>query len=445
MKVGLVTLGCSKNQVDSEMILGYLKEKGMHIVNMPNEADIIIVNTCGFINSAKEEAINTLLEMADYKKEEYGNCKCLIATGCMAKRYKTEIYNQLPEVDLVIGVDEYNNINEIIEKFFAEKLLEVNKDSSKLDYKNRIITTVYPMAYLRISDGCDNRCTYCAIPLIRGKFVSRTIEDIVEEAKSLVSKGIREINVISQDTSRYGLDVYGEYKLSALLEELVKIEDLKWVRVLYQYPSEITDELIDTFVKHDKICNYFDIPVQHLSDKILVDMNRRGTSQEIKDVIAKIRNKIPDAIIRTTLIAGFPGETKEDFAILKKGIKEIRFERLGCFAYSKEEDTPAYDMENQVEESVSLKREKEIMKIQMDISMSINKSLIGKKLEVLIEGISEDEEYFVCRSYMDAPDVDGRIYIKIAEVEDLENVIVGDFYMTEIIDATPYDLFAKII
>ena len=444
MKVGLVTLGCSKNQVDSEMILGYLKEKGMELVNVPDEADIIIVNTCGFINSAKEEAINTLLEMADYKNEDYGNCKCLIATGCMAKRYKKEIYNQLPEVDLVIGVDEYPNINEIVEKFLEEKSLKVKKDKSKLEYCKRIVTTVYPMAYLRISDGCDNRCTYCAIPLIRGKFISRTIEDIVEEAKSLVSKGIREINVISQDTSRYGLDRYGEYKLAALLEELVKIEGLKWVRVLYQYPSEITDELIDTFVKHDKICNYFDIPIQHLSDDILVSMNRRGNQAEIKEVIAKIRAKIPNAIIRTTVITGFPGETEKDYEILKEGIKEIAFERLGCFAFSKEEDTPSYDMENQIDEKIAVEREKDLMETQMQISLDINKSLIGKEYEVLVEGISDDEEFFVCRSYMDAPDVDGRIYIKIDEVENLEELIIGGFYNVEIIEATAYDLFAKI-
>lgn len=445
MKVGLVTLGCSKNQVDSEMILGYLKEKGMHIVNIPSEADVIIVNTCGFINSAKEEAINTLLEMSEYKDEKYGNCKCLIATGCMAKRYKKEIYEEIPEVDLVIGVDEYENINNIIVEFFQKKLLEIGKNEVRLEYNKRIVSTTYPTAYLRISDGCDNRCTYCAIPLIRGKFISRKIEDIVEEAKELVSKGIRELNVISQDTSRYGLDLYGEYKLATLLEELVKIQDLKWIRVLYQYPSEITDELIDTFAKHEKICNYFDIPVQHLSDKILLSMNRRGNKEEIYNVIEKIRNKIPNAVIRTTLIVGFPGETKEDYTILKKGIKELKFDRLGCFAYSREEDTPSYDMENQIDEKTALLREKEIMKKQMDISFELNKKLIGKTLEVLIEGITEDEEYFVCRSYMDAPDVDGRVFVKISEIEDLEKVIVGDFYDVEIIDSTPYDLYAKLV
>ncbi|MEG0073938.1 MAG: 30S ribosomal protein S12 methylthiotransferase RimO [Clostridia bacterium] len=445
MNVGLITLGCSKNQIDSEMILGYLKEKGMNIVNEPKEADILIVNTCGFINSAKEEAINTLLEMADYKDEKIGKCKCLIATGCMAKRYKNEIYEQLEEVDLVIGVDEYANINKIIEAFFKKRNLELKHSEARLEYSKRIVSTVYPMAYLRISDGCDNKCAYCAIPLIRGKFISRSIEDIVEEAKSLVKRGIRELNVISQDTSRYGLDLYGEYKLAELLKELVKIEDLKWIRVLYMYPSEITDELIDVFNDNDKICNYFDIPIQHISDKLLVAMNRRGTKKDIYDVISKIRNKIKNATIRTTLIVGFPGETDADFEELKQSIKELKFERMGCFAFSKEEDTPAWDMEDQVDEKISLKREAEIMKVQMKIAEEKNKAMIGETFEVLVESISEDEEYFVARSYMDAPDVDDRIYIKISDVDDLENLIIGDFYKVKIIAATAYDLYAEIV
>lgn len=445
MNVNLITLGCSKNQVDSEMLLGYLTQKGFNIVGETENADIIIVNTCGFINSAKEEAINTLLEMAEYKDENIGKCKCLIAVGCLAKRYKKNIIEEMPEVDLVIGVDEYSNIDNIINNFFNERNLKLGKCSG-LEYKKRIVSTVFPMAYLRISDGCDNRCAYCAIPLIRGRFISRKMEDIVEEAEMLVSRGVQELVVISQDTSRYGIDIYnGEYKLAELLRRLAKIEGVKWVRVLYLYPSEITDELIDTIANEDKICNYFDIPVQHLNNKILRSMNRRGTKEDIINVIDKIRSKIEDPIIRTTLITGFPGETEEDFNELMEGIKQIKFDRLGCFAFSKEEDTKAYDMENQVDEKIAKERENKVMELQQKISLENNKKYIDKEIEVLIEGVSEDEEYFVCRSYMDAPDVDGRIYIKLSKVEDLSKIIVGGFYKVKIVDYSPYDLYAEIV
>ncbi len=445
MNVNLVTLGCSKNQVDSEMLLGYLEKKGFNIVGETKNADIIIVNTCGFINSAKEEAINTLLDMAEYKNEDAGRCKCLIAVGCLAKRYKQNILDEMPEVDLVIGVDEYPNIDNIINNFFNERNLKL-ASCNGLNYKDRIISTVFPMAYLRISDGCDNRCAYCAIPFIRGKFVSRKMEDIVEEAEILVSRGVQELVVISQDTSRYGMDIYdGKYMLAELLRRLAKIEGVKWVRVLYLYPCEITDELIDTIASNDKICNYFDIPIQHLNDDLLLAMNRRGNKKDIYDVIAKIRERVQDPIIRTTVITGFPGETKENFEELVEGIKELKFDRLGCFAFSREEDTKAYDMENQIDYEVAKKREEEVMMVQQKISLENNKKYIGREVEVLIEGVSEDEEYFVCRSYMDAPDVDGRIYIKLSEVEDLSKVIVGGFYKAEIIDYSAYDLYAKLI
>ena len=437
MNVGLVTLGCSKNQVDSEMLLGYFKERGFNIVSNPLEADIIVVNTCGFIKSAKEEAIATILEMADYK--EFGNCKALIVTGCLAKRYKKEILESMPEVDLCIGVDEYENIDNILSEFLNQNYL-----NHSLKFENRIISSDFPSCYIRISDGCDNRCSYCAIPLIRGKFRSRKMEDIVEEVKSLASQGMREFCIISQDTSKYGIDIYGKLMLPELLRRISKIEGVKWIRILYMYLFEATDELIEEMAKNDKICKYFDIPIQHLSDNILKQMNRYDTSKIIFDRIEKIREKVPNAILRTTVMTGFPGETQEDFNILKEGIKKIKFDRLGAFAFSKEEDTKAYDMKNQVPEKIREKRLKEIFDIQKDISLKLNKNRVGNNYEVIVEGITEDEKYFSCRSYMEAPDVDGRIYVKIDE-QSSSKLTIGEFSNVQIIDYNEYDLYAKVI
>ena len=437
MNVGLVTLGCSKNQVDSEMLLGYFKERGFNIVSNPLEADIIVVNTCGFIKSAKEEAIATILEMADYK--EFGNCKALIVTGCLAKRYKKEILESMPEVDLCIGVDEYENIDNILSEFLNQNYL-----NHSLKFENRIISSDFPSCYIRISDGCDNRCSYCAIPLIRGKFRSRKMEDIVEEVKSLASQGMREFCIISQDTSKYGIDIYGKLMLPELLRRISKIEGVKWIRILYMYLFEATDELIEEMAKNDKICKYFDIPIQHLSDNILKQMNRYDTSKIIFDRIEKIREKVPNAILRTTVMTGFPGETQEDFNILKEGIKKIKFDRLGAFAFSKEEDTKAYDMKNQVPEKIREERLKEIFDIQKDISLKLNKNRVGNNYEVIVEGITEDEKYFSCRSYMEAPDVDGRIYVKIDE-QSSSKLTIGEFSNVQIIDYNEYDLYAKVI
>ena len=437
MNVGLVTLGCSKNQVDSEMLLGYFKERGFNIVSDPLEADIIVVNTCGFIKSAKEEAIATILEMADYK--EIGNCKALIVTGCLAKRYKKEILENMPEVDLCIGVDEYENIDNILSEFLNQNCL-----NHSLKFENRIISSDFPSCYIRISDGCDNRCSYCAIPLIRGRFRSRKMEDIVEEVKNLASQGMKEFCIISQDTSKYGIDIYGKLMLPELLRRISKIEGVKWIRILYMYLFEATDELIEEMAKNDKICKYFDIPIQHLSDNILKQMNRYDTSEIIFDRIEKIREKVPNAILRTTVMTGFPGETQEDFNILKEGIKKIKFDRLGAFAFSKEEDTKAYDMKNQVPEKIREERLKEIFDIQKDISLKLNKNRVGNKYEVIVEGITEDEKYFSCRSYMEAPDVDGRIYVKIDE-QSSSKLTIGEFANVQIIDYNEYDLYAKVI
>ena len=443
MNVGLVTLGCTKNQVDSEMILGAFKSQGFNIVNQVEDADIIVVNTCGFIQSAKEEAIDTILEMADYK--EIGKCKALIVTGCLAKRYKSQIIESMPEVDLVIGVDEYENISEILSNFFNQKkLLNQYKFTQKLDFNNRVISSTYPLAYIRISDGCDNRCSYCAIPLIRGKFKSRKMEDILQEVEGLAKQGIKEFCIISQDTSKYGLDIYGELKLAELLKKMSQINGVKWIRILYMYLFETTDELIEEIGKNDKVCKYFDIPIQHLNDRLLKDMNRHDTKQIIFDRIQKIRQIVPEAILRTTCIVGFPGETEKEFEELLDGIKEIKFDRLGAFTYSREEDTKSYDFEDQIDEDIKEKRLKKLFDGQKEIALEKKKQRIGKAYEVIIEDISEDEQYFVCRSMLEAPDVDGRIYVKIDE-DSASKAIVGEYSLVKIIDYNEYDLFAQII
>ncbi len=437
MKFCLVTLGCSKNQVDSEMILGFLKKKSHVIVNKLEEADIIIVNTCGFIKSAKEEAISTILDMAEYK--EKGICKALIVCGCLAKRYKKEIQETMPEVDLCIGVDEYDNIDNILSTFLNQKF-----SNQKLDFNTRLISSDFPSCYIRISDGCDNRCSYCAIPLIRGKFKSRKMEDILEEVENLAKQGIKEFCVISQDTSKYGIDIYGKLMLPTLLNKMSKIEGVKWIRVMYMYLFEATDELIDEMKNNDKICKYFDIPIQHISNKMLKSMNRYDTKEIIYERIKSIREKIPDAILRTTVMTGFPGETKKDYEELRQGVIDLEFDRLGAFAYSREEDTKAYDMKGQVSEKTKHERLKDIFDLQKTISLKLNSKRVGKEYEVVVENITPDEKYFSCRSYMEAPDVDGRIYIKI-DKESIKKVIVGDFVKVKIIDYNDYDLYAKVI
>lgn len=437
MNVGLVTLGCSKNQVDSEMILGLLKKYNMNIVNNPEDADMIVVNTCGFIESAKIEAIDTILEMAEYKM--YGDCKYLIVTGCLAKRYKKEILESMPEVDLCIGVDEYDNIDEILSEFLNQKFL-----NRKLEFKERVVSTKFPLSYIRISDGCDNRCSYCAIPMIRGSFKSRPMEDILEEVEIQAKQGIREFCVISQDTSKYGKDIYGELKLAELLNRMSKIEGVKWIRVLYMYLFETTDELIQEMINNEKVCNYFDIPIQHVSNKMLKSMHRFDTKEIIYDRVNKIRKMDEDAILRTTVITGFPGETEEDFSELIQAIKDLKFDRLGAFAYSKEEGTEAAKLDNQIEDKIKNERLKLVFDTQKEISYSQNKKRIGKEYEVVVEDVSEDEKYFVCRSMYEAPDVDGKIYLEINE-DNANKVIIGDFTKVKIIDTNEYDLFAKLV
>lgn len=436
MNVGLITLGCTKNQVDSEMILGYFKGLGFKIVNDSKEADVLIVNTCGFIESAKKEAIETILEMADYK--ENGKCKHLIVTGCLAKRYKKDILRDIPEVDLVIGVNEYKDLDKILSEYFKKEI------NGTLEFKDRLVSSKFPMAYIRISDGCDNRCSYCAIPLIRGGFKSRKIEDILEEVKLLSSQGISEFVIISQDTSKYGLDIYGEYKLAELLNKISKIDGVKWVRILYMYLYEVNDELLLEIKNNDKICKYFDIPIQHINDKVLKEMNRKDTKQLIYSKVNKIRVMMPESILRTTVIVGFPGETNEEYEELLTSIQELKFDRLGAFAYSKEEDTKAFKMENQIDEEIKQERLNKLLTLQRNISLDCNKNRVGNIYEVLVEDVSEDEKYFACRSYMDAPDVDGKILVEINE-STANKVIIGEYSKVKIIGYSEYDLFAEII
>lgn len=433
MDVGFIHLGCSKNLVDTEMTIGLFKNNEYKIVNNPEEADILVINTCGFILSAQEEAINTILEMVEYKKKR---CKYLIVMGCLVQRFKEELEQEIPEVDLWIKYDSYNTIWEQIEKVIKPEVTKVKS----LNFLDRTITTGENFAYLRIAEGCSNFCTYCAIPKIRGKFISRTIEYVLEEAKKLAKEGYQELIVIAQDTTKYGIDIYGKPRLAELLQELCKIEGIKWIRFLYSYPETITDELIEVVKKEDKICKYFDIPIQHISDSVLKRMNRKSNGESIRKVIKKLRKEIPNVVIRTTVMVGFPGETKEDFEELYNFIRETKFDRLGAFSYSKEAGTPAEKLPNQIHTNTKKSRYNKIMSLQQQIAIEKQKELIGKELEVLVETKTFDAKYYVGRSYMDVPDIDGLIYIEM-----IDEALEGKFVKCKIISAKNYDLIAKIM
>jgi len=432
MKVGFVSLGCNKNLVVTECLIGMFKSHNYEIENDPSYADIIVINTCGFIGEAKDEAISTILEMSDYKK---GKCKYLIVIGCLVTRYKKELIKEIPEVDLFISIREYNKMWNLI-----SNLIENKDENDLLDFHKRYITTGNNMAYLKIAEGCSNCCTYCAIPMIQGKFVSRKYEDIIKEANELANKGYREIVLIAQDTTKYGIDLYGKSRLSELLNDICKIDGIKWVRFLYAYPESIDDELINTVKNNDKICNYFDIPIQHISDNVLKNMNRSTDSDTIKNLIKKIRKEIPDVVIRTTLIAGFPGETEDDFNKLCDFVKEYKIDKLGCFAYSREEGTKAALMDNQIKSNIKNKRKDKIMEIQQGVSSEIMNNKIGKTYEVLLEDFTDDLEYFIGRSYMDAPEADGVIYVKYDE-----NYGLNEFVNVKIINSNEYDLVGEVI
>lgn len=449
MKVGFVSLGCSKNLIDTEIAIGILKEHGMEIVNNPEDAEMIIVNTCGFIDPAKEEAINTILEMAEYKKKK---CKYLIAMGCLVQRYTDDLKKALPEVDLWIRLDKYDKFYTAIEELINNKV-EDNKKygeiktypkeplplASKEEFLGREISTGENFAYIKIGEGCSNRCTYCAIPFIRGPFVSRTEEDIIEEANLLAKKGIKELIVIAQDTTKYGLDLYNEPRLAKLLRKLCKIDGIEWIRFLYSYPEGIDDELIKVVKEESKICKYFDIPIQHISNSVLKRMNRKTSKQNIEDVITKIRTNISNVQIRTTVMVGFPGETQADFEELYEFVKKTKFDNLGAFTYSKEEGTPAARLKDQVHPMTKKARYNKIMKLQQQVSKDNLLILVGKEEKVLIEGITFDEKYYVGRTSYQVPDIDGITYIK----SDKE-LTIGDFVNCTIAKSKEYDLIAKI-
>ncbi len=419
MKIGVVSLGCPKNLVDSETMLGLIHKENYEITNDPSEAEIIIVNTCGFIESAKEESINTILQMAEYKKS--GSCKYIIVTGCLSQRYAEELFNELPEADAIAGVEVYDEIGSIIKRVMNGErfiMLERSKPdviyTSKETFLPRILTTPSYTAYLKIAEGCDNCCSYCAIPKIRGPYRSKPMEQVLKEAKALADNGVKELIVVAQDTTRYGEDLPGgKLLLADLLKELNKIESLKWIRVMYCYPNNFTDELIETFASLDKVCKYVDLPLQHASNRLLASMNRYDTREEVETLLAKLRKRIPEIVIRTTFIVGFPGETDADFEELKEFVEQQRFENAGVFAYSQEEGTVAGAMPNQIPDEIKQERYHELMALQAQISEEIHKDTEGQTLEVLVEGIEEDGSgLHYGRSYREAPDIDGLVFIE---------------------------------
>lgn len=428
-KVGIVSLGCAKNQVDAEMLLFTLKNKGFTIVNDPADADAVIVNTCGFIDSAKQESIDEIIELGKLKQE--GTIKAIIVTGCLAERYKNEITKQLYEVDAAIGIGANQKIADVVLEALNGKKTELFPDKSLLPMEGgRVQSTPFYSAYLKVAEGCDNCCTYCAIPLIRGHFRSRQPDDVIKEAEQLAANGVKELNVIAQDTTRYGEDLFGEPYLAKLLKRLCKIDGLKWIRVLYCYPDRVTDELIDVIAEEDKIVKYIDIPLQHCNGEVLRNMNRRGNRESLTALINKIKSKIPNVIFRSTFITGFPGETEEQFEELADFAAEIKFQRLGCFPYSKEEDTKASLMENQIDDDVKQKRADIIMEHQQSVMAQYCESLIGSEVEVLVEGYDKLAECFFGRTYADAPEVDGCVFFTCNG----EKPKAGDFVKVKITD-----------
>ena len=455
MNVGFISLGCSKNLIDTECLIGKFKDNRFQVVNEEEKADILVINTCGFIESAKEEAINTILEMAEYKKQR---CQYLIVMGCLVQRYYEELVKALPEVDLFIKIEDYDKLWDKIEDLLKRGIVEKEKKktSKKIteipqmpmltqqEFLNRTITTGNNYAYIKIGEGCSNKCTYCAIPYIRGPFASRKMEDILEEANMLAKKGIKELIVIAQDTTKYGIDIYGESKLAELLEKLSKIEGIQWIRFLYAYPEGITEKLIHVVANNDKIANYFDIPIQHISNTVLKRMNRRTSKEQIEHLLKTIREHIPDVVLRTSLIVGFPGETKEDFEELKEFVEVAKFDKLGAFMYSKEDGTPAEKLPNQIHGNTKKARYNQIMQIQQEISKEIQSTKIGKTYEVLIEDMSFDGKYYIGRTMQDVPEMDGIVYIKNKSNKKPEEII-NHFINCKVTEVSDYDVIAEMI
>ncbi len=441
MKIYFVSLGCDKNLVDSEMMITSLRKEGFSITGREEEAEVIVVNTCCFIGDAKEESINTLLEMARYK--EAGCCQLLVAAGCLAQRYHREIHTELPEVDVIVGTMGYEGLGQVIRQALQEKgVVECLKDINYLPapLTDRDSSEGGYYAYLKIAEGCDKHCTYCIIPKVRGNYRSVDMDNLLAQAGHLVENGARELILVAQETTLYGVDLYGKKSLPQLLERLSQLEGLRWIRILYCYPEEIDEELIQAIAALPKVCHYLDIPVQHASDPILRRMGRRTTRRELEEKIQHLRDRIPDITLRTTLITGFPGETQEDFQQLKDFVAEIGFERLGVFAYSQEEDTPAAQMEEQIPEEVREERRDELMALQQELVFEKNRSLEGRELEVMIEGRLPEEEVYIARTYMDAPEVDGYVFVPTEW-----DLMSGDFLKVRIVGARGYDLIGEII
>ena len=449
MKLGLISLGCPKNLVDSEVMLGIIEKYHIEITNDPEAAEIIIVNTCGFIESAKQESIDTILSMAAYKTE--GCCRYLIVTGCLAQRYAQELFQDMPEVDAIVGTNVYKDIAQVIERVMqGQRVLHLSEtDFEKINLEGlqgnernlpdpRKLTTPSYMAYLKIAEGCDNFCSFCAIPLIRGRYTSKPYEQVMAEARELVERGVKELIVIAQDTTRYGQDLYGKLRLAELLHDLNALPGLKWIRVLYSYPNTFTDELIEAYATLPKVCHYVDLPLQHASDRLLHAMRRRDKLSETKKLLKKLRERIPDIVIRTTFIVGFPGETEEDFAILKEFVTEQKFENAGVFQYSQEENTVAATLPEQIPEETKQERYDELMAIQAGVSEDVHRSMEDRELEVVVEGYESEEENLVAaRSYREAPDIDGSIF-----VENAPGLNPGDFIRVRIEQGFAYEVVA---
>ena len=449
MKLGLISLGCPKNLVDSEVMLGIIEKYHIEITNDPEAAEIIIVNTCGFIESAKQESIDTILSMSAYKTE--GCCRYLIVTGCLAQRYAQELFQDMPEVDAIVGTNVYKDIAQVIERVMqGQRVLHLSEtDFEKINLEGlqgnernlpdpRKLTTPSYMAYLKIAEGCDNFCSFCAIPLIRGRYTSKPYEQVMAEARELVERGVKELIVIAQDTTRYGQDLYGKLRLAELLHDLNALPGLKWIRVLYSYPNTFTDELIEAYATLPKVCHYVDLPLQHASDRLLHAMRRRDKLSETKKLLKKLRERIPDIVIRTTFIVGFPGETEEDFAILKEFVTEQKFENAGVFQYSQEENTVAATLPEQIPEEIKQERYDELMAIQAGISEDVHRSMEDRELEVVVEGYESEEENLVAaRSYREAPDIDGSIF-----VENAPGLNPGDFIRVRIEQGFAYEVVA---
>ena len=440
MNILFISLGCDKNLVDSEVMLGILAKDGHQMVDDETMADVIIINTCCFIHDAKEESIQNILEMAEYKKN--GSAKALIVTGCMAERYRQEILDEIPEVDEVLGTTAYDRILDAVDAALAgqHEVMTADLDALPLPETKRLVTTGGHFAYLKIAEGCDKHCTYCIIPKIRGNFRSVPMERLLKEAQDLAEQGVKELILVAQETTLYGKDLYGEKSLPKLLRELCKISGIRWIRILYCYPEEITDELIQVMKEEPKICHYLDLPIQHANDTILKRMGRRTSKQELIDIVQKLRKEIPDICLRTTLITGFPGESKDQHEELLEFVDEMEFDRLGVFTYSQEEDTPAAEMEDQIPEELKEERRDVIMAMQQEIAFEKNESRIGQEMDVMIEGYLPDDDVYVGRSYMDAPDVDGFVFLSTSW-----HLVTGDYVRVQIVQAQGYDLIGEVI